>query len=103
MIRQLGCPTWFMSLSAADTKWVDLIEILREGEDDRYKDVPVEDLPWTYTAELVSKNPVICARYFNNRSEKFIRNVLMSDHNPIGIVQDYAYRVEFQFRGAPQK
>lgn len=25
LIRQLGLPTWFMSFSAADTKWNDLI------------------------------------------------------------------------------
>lgn len=28
MIRQLGLPTWFMSLSAADTRWNDLIRAL---------------------------------------------------------------------------
>ena len=28
MIRQLGIPTWFISLSAADTKWHDLIVML---------------------------------------------------------------------------
>ena len=30
MIRQLGLPTWFISLSAADTKWHDLIVMLRK-------------------------------------------------------------------------
>lgn len=30
MIRQLGCPTWFVSLSAADTRWTDLLQILGE-------------------------------------------------------------------------
>ena len=36
MIRQLGLPTWFMSLSSADTKWHDLIVIrgkLNENKD----------------------------------------------------------------------
>ena len=28
MVRQLHLPTWFMSLSSADTKWTDLLEIL---------------------------------------------------------------------------
>ena len=28
MIRQLGLPTWFCSLSSADTKWIDLHQIL---------------------------------------------------------------------------
>lgn len=28
MMRQLGIPTWFCSLSAAETKWSDLLKIL---------------------------------------------------------------------------
>ena len=28
MIRQLSLPTWFMSLSAADTRWTDLLRML---------------------------------------------------------------------------
>ena len=28
MIRQLGLPTWFMSLSSADTRWSDLLNML---------------------------------------------------------------------------
>ena len=28
MIRQLYLPTWFMSLSAADTRWTDLLRML---------------------------------------------------------------------------
>ena len=28
MIRQLSLPTWFMSLSAADTRWTDLLKML---------------------------------------------------------------------------
>ena len=102
MIRQIGSPTWFMSLSAADTKWIDLLNILRQDEEDvKYKNVPTHELPWQYTSELVSKNPVICARFFNNRCDTFIQNVLMSPHNPIGKVVDYAYRIEFQYRGSP--
>ena len=28
MIRQRGLPTWFMSLSSADTRWSDLLNML---------------------------------------------------------------------------
>ena len=28
MISQLSLPTWFMSLSAADTRWTDLLRML---------------------------------------------------------------------------
>ena len=30
MIRQLGCPTLFLTLSAAETKWSELIVILTQ-------------------------------------------------------------------------
>lgn len=36
MIRQLGLPTWFISLSAADTRWPDLIRalgVLNDGKE----------------------------------------------------------------------
>ena len=29
MIRQLGCPTFFLTLSAAETKWPELLRILK--------------------------------------------------------------------------
>ena len=34
MIRQLGLPTWFMSLSSADTRWPDLLNMLSKLNDD---------------------------------------------------------------------
>ena len=33
MIRQLSLPTWFMSLSAADTRWTDLLKMLAKLND----------------------------------------------------------------------
>ena len=33
MIRQLSLPTWFMSLSAADTRWADLLKMLAKLND----------------------------------------------------------------------
>ena len=30
MMRQLGCPTFFLTLSAAETKWPELLKILEE-------------------------------------------------------------------------
>ena len=34
MIRQLGCPTFFLTLSAAETKWLELLRILKQILDD---------------------------------------------------------------------
>ena len=103
MIRQLGLPTWFVSLSAADTKWHDLIVMLGKLNEnkDYTNDLLEGKLDWEHITKLVSSDPVTCARYFNNRTETFIRDVLGSPHSPIHEVTDYVYRVEFQHRGSP--
>ena len=103
MIRQLGLPTWFISLSAADTKWHDLIVMLGKLNEkkDYTNDLLDGKMDWDHVTKLVSSDPVTCARYFNNRTETFIRDVLGSPHNPIHEVTDYVYRVEFQHRGSP--
>ena len=102
MIRQLGLPTWFMSLSSADTKWVDLLKMLATlNQKVNYTDEQIANLTWEQKTKLIQSDPVTCARYFDHRVQKFISDVLNSDHNPLGKLTDYFYRVEFQQRGSP--
>ena len=54
MIRQLSLPTWFMSLSAADTRWTDLLKMyakLKNGIS--YTDKDIEGLTWQEKTKLV--------------------------------------------------
>ena len=102
MIRQLSLPTWFMSLSAADTRWTDLLKKLAKlnnGVD--YSDKDVEGLTWQEKTRLVQKDPVTCSRYFDHRVQEFLNTILKSDCEPIGKLRDFFYRVEFQQRGSP--
>ena len=47
MIRQLSLPTWFMSLSAADTRWTDLLRMLAKLNDGiQYCENEIEKLTW---------------------------------------------------------
>ena len=74
MIRQLSLPTWFMSLSAAVTRWTDLLKMLAKlnnGVD--YSDKDVEGLTWQEKTRLVQKDPVTCSRYFDHRVQEFLR------------------------------
>ena len=70
MIRQIGIPTLdlFISLSAADTKWT---ELLQSTYIQIYKKTithnKIELLPWTEKCKLISSDPGTCALYFNNR------------------------------------
>ena len=98
MIRQLGLPTFFISLSAADTKWADLLIMLGKLVD---KKDYTEELPLHYDtkARLISSDPVTYARYFNERVQQYFNIVLKSSHEPVGKLNDFVYRVEFQNRG----
>ena len=47
MIRQLSLPTWFMSLSAADTRWTGLLKMLAKLNNGvSYTDKDIEELTW---------------------------------------------------------
>ena len=102
MIRQLSLPTWFMSLSAADTRWTDLLKMLAKLNDGiDYSEKELENLNWQEKTKLVQKDPVTCSRYFDHRVQEFLNTVLKSSCEPIRKLLDYFYRVEFQQRGSP--
>ena len=102
MIRQLGLPTWFLSLSCADTRWTDLLSILATlNKRVHYTGEDINKLTWEQKVKLVQSDPVTCSRDFDHRVKEFINTVLKSDHNPLGKLKDFFYRVEFQQRGSP--
>ncbi|XP_061190194.1 uncharacterized protein LOC133198057 [Saccostrea echinata] len=101
MIRQLGLPTWFISLSSADTRWQDLLKTLATLDGKTLSQEELEDLNWNEKSKLVKQDPVTCARFFDNRVQLFINTFLKSPHNPLGVVTDVFRRVEFQNRGSP--
>ena len=102
MIRQLGKPTWFCSFSAAETKWVHLLKILGRLVDKKdYTNDEISNMTWQKKSELIQKDPVTCARNFEHMVQLFIHDFMKSSLLPIGEIQDYFYRVEFQQRGSP--
>jgi len=102
MIRQLGIPTLFISLSAADTKWIELLKsIYILVHHKTITNNELENMSWSDKCELISKDPGTCARFFNNKVQKFIKHILKSPHSPFGILTNSFYRVEFQHRGSP--
>ena len=64
-------------------------------------DEELEKMNWNEKTKLVQKDPVTCSRFFDHRVQQFIKIVLKSEFHPIGKVNDYFYRVEFQQRGSP--
>jgi hypothetical protein len=101
MIRQLGAATFFCSFSSAETKWKHLLRILGKVNDGvDYTDDEIDAMTWETICRLVRSDPVTCARHFDYQLRHFIYGFLMDEAAPIGIVQDWFYRVEMQNRGS---
>lgn len=102
MIRQLGLPTFFITLSAAETRWGELLKSLKKIADNI--DISIEEaenLPFIEKAKLIRNDPVTCARYFDH----IIRLMLNLIKNKNGIFPgnhciDYYFKIEVQQRGS---
>ena len=64
MIRQLGLPTWFISLSAAETHWADLLISWGKFVDNvDYTQKKGKNFMWETNNRLVRSDPVTVARF----------------------------------------
>ena len=101
MIRQLGPATFFASFSAAETRWKHLLKILGKVVDKvDYTDIEVNEMSWPEKCRLIQSDPATCARHFD-RQVQLLFKFLKSEVEPLGKLEDYFYRVEFQQRGSP--
>ena len=103
IIRQLGLPTLFISLSANDLYWSELIVSLGKLVDkkDNSREVQENTLSWDIRSLLVQLDPVTCARHFDHRVSQFINNVLRSPGCSMGDLNYFFYRVEFKNEALP--
>lgn len=104
MIRQLGIPTLFITLSAAEVKWKELIVILKQVLDSTtISEEEAEEMTLESKAELIRKDPITCSQYFDYKLKQCRKYLVLSksgifkDHP----VTDYFTRIEFQHRGSP--
>jgi hypothetical protein len=104
MIRQFGLPTFFITLSAAETKWPELMINLEKVVNQR--EISTKDakaMRFSEKADLIRADPITCARNFEHRTRCLMKTLL---NKPGGIFQphkleDHYQRIEFQHRGSP--
>ena len=101
MIRQLGIPTWFLTLSAADMQWPDVIQNIAKQYGTILTDSDVENMSFEERSKWLRQNPVTAARHFHYRLNTFFQMYLKSNAHPLGEMVDYAIGIEFQARGSP--
>ena len=102
MVHQQGIPTIFFLLSAADTKWTNLlISLGKLLHNVTYTEPDIESMTWAEKCTLISSHPAACARYFHNHVQRFFKYTLHSPQSPFGHLEDFFYCMEFQHRGSP--
>jgi hypothetical protein len=91
MIRQLGSPSWFITLSANDLNWPDLIKDLlyaKHCSDNNsyqflFNEEDVANMTYKEKSQLLHDFPVIAARHFDHRFRKLL-NFLLKDEEILG-------------------
>ena len=101
MTRQIGTPTWFFTLSAADMKWPDIIQTIARQYGVHYTDDQVASLSFEEKSKWIQSNPITAARHFHYRLNTFFNQFIKCPAYPIGEVNDFVIRIEFQARGSP--
>ena len=95
MVKQLGAPTIFFTLSAADIQWSELYRLI--DPDFATISNTNEQIESRKRAKLLMDNPLIVASFFKHRFNSFIKNILFKKFKVI----DYWFRIEFQHRRSP--
>ena len=101
MFRTLGPPTFFITLSADDNNWTDLMVVLSKCKGQNLSKEQASALSSSEKRALMTTNPVVTARHFAHRFQCLSREVIKGTGQPIGEVLDFFWRIEFQLRGSP--
>ncbi len=94
MIKVLGPPSLFMSLSSNDHHWPELAMSLTGCT---YE----EAIKMKNLNTKVREDPFMSALHFERRFEALMKYIIKGKDAPLGKIRDHFARVEFQMRGSP--
>ena len=97
MVKQLGIPTFFFTLSSADLRWNELIYIISNLSETNISEDEINKLIYQERCKILNSNPVLVAQHFQYRVEVFFKEIVLD--GPLGKTKCYAIRVEFQAKG----
>ncbi len=101
MVKQLGIPTWFLSLSAADLYWPEFLMAIASQDGKPHTEEQIMKLTWQERCDLIRYNPVTAIRMFYHRINAFFTHFIHSSAEPLGHIVDLMAKVEYQGRGTP--
>ena len=96
MLQKLGIPTWFLTLSAADLHWPEMIQAVAVQFGRKLLQKDVLKMSIAERSRYLHQNPITGVRMFQHRIEAFFSEYLLSDAHPLGYITDYVIKIEFQ-------
>ena len=99
MVKQFGCPTLFLTLSSADLRWNELVEVISNLNSLGLNHKDTEVLNYFERCNVLNSNTVLLDRHSQYQVKIFFKEILMIRSEPLGKVKYYTRRVELQFRG----
>ena len=99
MVKQFGCPTLFLTLSSADLRWNELVEVISNLNSLGLHHKDTEVLNYFERCNVLNSNTMLLDRHSQYQVKIFFKEILMIRSEPLGKVKYYTIRVELQFRG----
>jgi len=99
MVKSLimKAPTFFVTLTAADSLWIDFLRLAEPSMSDH----ELQKLSAVQKADLLAHHADLAVDHFDHRWTSFWQHVLKGEGKPLGNIADYFWRIEFQERGSP--
>ena len=99
MVKQLGIPTYFLTLSCADLRWEELPYIINKLNNPGLSEEELKNLSYQGRCNLSSNNPVLVARHFQYKVEVFFKEIIID--SPLGKTKYYAIRIKSKEGSSP--
>ena len=98
-IRQFGVYTFFLSCSAAEFHWIEIIQVVACQYGEILTDEQINAMDWSTKVNYLKRNPVTVAMQIDYVFKQLWGKVILSEMHPIGPVFNFDDRMEFQNRG----
>ena len=98
MFKQLGIPSYFLTLRCADLRWDELPFIINKLNNLGLNDEELKNFSYQERTKLLNENPVLVARHFQYKIQLFFKELILDGR--LGKTKYYALRIEFQERGS---
>ncbi|XP_062618879.1 uncharacterized protein LOC134280486 [Saccostrea cucullata] len=98
-LRQLGPYTFFLTGSAAEFHWPEVIQVIAKTYGTTLTVDDINAMDWNTKRQWLQRNPVIAARQIDYIFEQLWTKVILSGAHPIGQILNYDLRKEMQGRG----